>query len=142
MTYIWRMARRSSGDAGGAKCRSAQIAVCLLAIGLLGVLALPGGAAAAVWTDQSSYAPGSTVTISGDNGDAAGYAAGEAVNVAVNQPSGPGVSCGATTDEFGAWSCQISLASDSSAVGLYSYTATGETSGVSQGGSFADSGCS
>jgi hypothetical protein len=140
MTRISRIALRSSGGDGEAQSRSTLVAACALALGVIALLALPGVAGAAVRTDQSSYAPGSTVTISGDNSDLAGYAPGETVDVVVSH-SGQSTSCSATADVTGAWSCQITLASDSSAVGSYSYTATGQISGVSQSGTFTDSGC-
>ena len=140
MTRIWRIALRSSGGDSEAQSRSTLVAACTLALGLIALLALPGMAGAAVRTDQSSYAPGSTVTISGDNSDLAGYAPGETVNVVVSH-SGQSTSCSATADVTGAWSCQITLASDSSAIGSYSYTATGQISGVSQSGTFTDGGC-
>src|SRR5437879_2034913 len=118
---------------------------CALAVGISSALSvllgLPASAAAAVWTDRPSYAPGAAVTISGDNSDGAGYMAGEQISVGVSAPSGQAASCSATADGFGAWSCQVTLASDTSAIGSYSYTATGQASGVSQSGSFTDSGC-
>jgi hypothetical protein len=105
------------------------------------VLAVAGTASAKVWTDHASYAPGSTVTISGDNSDGAGYAAGENVSVAVSGPSGYAKSCSAIANLSGAWSCQVTLVSNASAIGSYSFTATGLISGTSQSGSFSDSGC-
>ena len=96
---------------------------------------------AAVWTDQADYSPGSVVTISGDNSDGAGYQPGEAVDVAVNGPDTITKSCSATADSSGAWSCQITLGTGSAAVGTYVYTATGESSNVSQSGTFTDSAC-
>jgi uncharacterized repeat protein (TIGR01451 family) len=105
-------------------------------------LMLPLQAAGAVWTDQSDYAPGSIVTIAGDNSDGAGYIAGESVVVNVQGPGNYEASCTAGVGGSGSWSCQVTLASDASAVGSYAYTATGQTSGVSQGGSFTDAnGC-
>jgi len=64
-----------------------------LALGLslavaLSLLVAPLKALAAVWTDLPDYAPGSVVTISGDNSDGAGYLAGETVYVDVNGPNG------------------------------------------------------
>ena len=50
-----------------------------LVLALALVLAGVNAALAAVWTDQSDYQPGSTVTIYGDNSDGAGYLAGEPV---------------------------------------------------------------
>jgi large repetitive protein len=106
------------------------------ALGL--IFGSPSGAMAAVWTDQEDYSPGSVVTISGDNRNGAGYAAGETVDVVVSGPNGYAESCEAVTDANGAWSCQVTLWSDSSAVGSYSYTATGQTSGISESGAFTD----
>src|SRR5215472_2769367 len=96
---------------------------------------------AAVWTDQADYSPGSVVTISGDNSDGAGYQPGETVDVSVNGPDSITKSCSATADSSGAWSCQITLGTGVAAIGNYVYTATGESSAVSQSGSFTDSGC-
>jgi hypothetical protein len=92
-----------------------------------------------VSTDQADYVPGSVVTISGDDSNGAGYQAGETVDVAVTAASGWTSSCSATADESGAWSCQFTLSSDPAvAAGAYSYTATGESSGVSETGAFTD----
>ncbi|HEX3510841.1 MAG TPA: hypothetical protein VHT27_07045 [Solirubrobacteraceae bacterium] len=129
-------------DEGSAhRARALAVAVCLCGMSLL-LLALPGGAGAAVSTDQSNYAPGSTVTISGDNSDGAGYFAGEQVDVLVTGPEETETnSCEAAADASGAWSCQITLSMESNAIGSYSYTATGQESQVSQSGSFSDAGC-
>ena len=101
-------------------------------------LANIGGVIAAVWTDQADYAPGSVVTISGDNSDNAGYLPGETVHVDVTGPNGYTATCDATVFESGEWSCQVTLWDSDLAVGTYSYTATGQTSGVSQNGTFTD----
>src|SRR3972149_4140278 len=93
------------------------VLVLMLLVGITGV------AFAAVWTDQADYSPGSVVTISGDNSDGAGYAAGETVHVDVSGPNGYAASCDGTADDNGAWSCQVTLNSDESAIGDYSYTA-------------------
>ena len=111
----------------------------LLALALL----LVGASAsfAAVWTDQPDYAPGSQVTIHGDNSDAAGYFAGEPVFVEVWGPNGFRVSSepnNPTVDTNGAWSWQFTLWNSENAVGEYRYTATGRTSNVSQSGTFTD----
>jgi hypothetical protein len=136
-------ARLDGSRRSGRRARSARAAMgaCGSVAGLCLVLAFPGSSAAAVRTDQSSYAPGATVTISGDNSDGAGYTSGETVDVAVSGPEEYASSCSATAALSGAWSCQVTLDSQSSAIGSYSYTATGQTSGVSQSGSFTDSGC-
>ena len=110
------------------------VAIAILSLILAGI----GTALAAVQTDLPDYSPGSVVTVSGDNSDGAGYLAGETVHVDVSGPNGYAASCDATADDAGAWSCQVTLAGDDSAVGDYSYTATGQSSGVSQSGTFAD----
>ena len=96
-----------------------------------------------VWTDQDDYAPGSVVTISGNdnslNGDQTGFIFGESVHVEVKGPNGYTASCEATANSYGAWSCQITLWSNELAVGNYIYIATGMRSGVVQTGTFADS---
>ena len=94
------------------------------------------------WTDQSDYFPGSVVTISGNdnslNGSLVGFASGETVLVNVMGPNGYTATCEAVADDFGKWSCQVTLWSSDLAVGDYSYTATGLTSGVSTTGAFTD----
>ena len=115
----------------------------LLIGGLLLVLtAVP--ALARVWTDQQDYAPGSVVTILGDNNDADGanYLAGETVLVQVTGPNGYASECSATVSDDpaanGLWSCTVTLPADESAIGNYAYTATGQTSGLVEGGTFTD----
>jgi hypothetical protein len=111
----------------------------ILALTTALLLALTSIAMAAVWTDQADYVPGSVVTISGDNSDGAGYLPGETVHVDVVGPNGYTAACDAVANGEGAWSCQVMLNGDESAVGEYSYTATGQDSGVSQSGTFTDS---
>jgi hypothetical protein len=125
----------------GARLRHASGCSFALLAALCVLLGVSGAASASVRTDQASYAPGATVTISGDNSDGAGYLPGEEVSVAVTGPGGVAKSCSAVADTLGTWSCQVTLASDASAVGSYSFAATGRTSGTSQSGSFGDSGC-
>jgi methionine-rich copper-binding protein CopC len=103
------------------------------------LLALTSIALAYVGTDQADYAPGSLVTISGDNSDGAGYLAGETVQVDVIGPNGYTATCDSVAGDGGAWSCTVTLVGDESAVGEYSYTATGRTSGFYQTGYFTDS---
>jgi hypothetical protein len=91
-----------------------------------------------VRTDQDDYAPGSVVTISGDNGNGAGYLPGETVRVDVSGPNGYASSCEGVADDAGAWSCQVALWDSLDAVGSYSYVATGLTSGVTETGAFSD----
>jgi len=98
----------------------------------------PIGALAWVGTDQADYAPGSVVTISGDNSDGVGFMAGEPIHVDVAGPNGYTAACDATAGDNGAWSCQVILWDSELAVGSYNYTATGRTSGVSQNGTFTD----
>jgi len=106
----------------------------LLVISLLAPVAALG----AISTDQADYAPGSVVTISGDNGDGAAYLAGETVSVAVVGPNGYEAACEAVADDAGSWSCQVVLWDSELAVGEYLYTATGHTSGVTETGTFTD----
>jgi hypothetical protein len=101
---------------------------------------LVGIAGAAVWTDRPDYSPGSTVTISGDNRDGAGYLGGETVHVDVSGPNDWTATCDgqAADDESAAWSCQVTLADNDDAIGDYEYTATGLDSGVTESGTFTD----
>jgi hypothetical protein len=101
-------------------------------------LAITSIAMAAVWTDKQDYSPGETVTIYGDNSDGAGYVITDTVQVDVIGPNGYTASCLGYPDLNGAWSCQVVLWGDESAVGSYSYTATGSYSGTSQSGTFTD----
>ena len=109
---------------------------------LLVALAVGPTASATVSTDQPDYSPGSTVTISGDNSNGAGYLAGETVHVDVSGPNGYTSSCEATVadDGQGSWSCQVTLVDGPEAIGQYQYTATGLSSGTSESGTFTDSG--
>ena len=93
---------------------------------------------ATVQTDQPDYTPGSVVTISGDNSNGAGYLAGETVSVEVSGPNGYQASCEGVADEAGAWFCQVTLWDSVLSVGDYTYTATGQTSGVTESGTFTD----
>ena len=113
-----------------------SIMALVLIFGLTLPMAAP--AMAAVSTDQADYAPGSVVTISGDNSDGAGYLGNETIHVDVNGPNGYVASFDATADSDGAWSGQVTLNADDSAVGDYSYTATGVTSGVTESSTFTD----
>ncbi|MHB8134720.1 MAG: prealbumin-like fold domain-containing protein [Anaerolineaceae bacterium] len=91
-------------------------------------------------TDKGDYSPGETVTIFGDNSDGAGYLPGETVQVEVfGPPDGDYAAfCSAEADETGAWSCQVILPTDESAIGLYFYITLGLESGVSEQGDFTD----
>jgi hypothetical protein len=91
-----------------------------------------------VFTDAQSYTPGSVVTFSGDNANMAGYIPGETVRVEVSGPNGYFATCEAIVDEYGAWSCQVTLNADESAYGTYTYTATSLTSNVVETGEFTD----
>ena len=109
----------------------AAVATMMLVVG-------SGQAFGAVGTDQADYAPGSVVTISGDNSNDAGYLPGETVDVDVSGPNGYEAHCEGVADDFGTWSCQITLWDSLDAVGSYGYVATGRTSGVVEVGSFTD----
>jgi uncharacterized repeat protein (TIGR01451 family) len=103
----------------------------------------PMSALALVWTEPIDAAPGSMVTIHGDNSDednAHNFLPGEAVHVEVVGPNGGyTLACDATADENGAWQCDVTLSSDPAmAVGEYNYTATGLTSGNVEVGTFTD----
>ncbi len=63
------------------------------AVAFATVLAFSGTAFAHVQTDQPDYAPGSVVTISGDNSDGAQYLAGETVHVDVAGPNDSRTAC-------------------------------------------------
>ena len=97
---------------------------------------MPIPALAMAGSDLADYLSGSVVTISGDNSTGAGYLPLETVHVDVSGPNDTLLSCEATADESGAWSCQVTLPSDESAAGYYEFTAVGQTSGVSKSGAF------
>jgi hypothetical protein len=105
----------------------------VVAAGATSNLGLPNS-----YTDQSDYTPGSVVTFSGDNSSNAGYLPGETVYVEVSGPNGYAASCEAVVDDWGAWSCQVTLNNDESAYGAYTYTAVSSLSNVSDSGSFTD----
>jgi len=95
-------------------------------------------------TNQEDYAPGSVVTVRGDNSNfevGQGYQPGETVKVMVTQPVIPDpLTCEAVVQEDGSWSCDLQLSSDPAlAVGLYQYTTLGLTSGTTETHSFTDS---
>src|SRR5690242_803155 len=104
-----------------------------LTLGLAGV----GTAFAQIWMDLTPNGLDSMLVISGDNSDNAGYLAGETVHVDVADSNAATYSCEALADSAGAWSCQIPQSADNVAES-YSYTATGQTSGVSQSGTLED----
>lgn len=112
---------------------------------LVAAAVMVGIAGASVWTDQSDYTPGSTVTIHGGNNDAGqpGYVTGNTINVAVDGPNGWSDSCSDTVNDNGKWSCDVTLASDPLvAGGDYSYTATSKDANgdtISEDGTFTDS---
>jgi hypothetical protein len=120
------------------RARVARHTAVLQAFLLLTALVLPGLSLAAVAPDQPDYFPGSVVTISGDNSNDAGYIPGETIDVSVSGPNGYTASCSGTANAQGDWSCQITLWNTPDAVGDYSYTATGRTSGVVETGTFTD----
>ncbi|MDF1519210.1 MAG: hypothetical protein P1P73_01875, partial [Brevefilum sp.] len=103
------------------------------------------------WTEPipPDAPPGSTITIKGGNSDGAAYLLGETVHVDVVGPNGSesffeGIDyCDAVVmddpaSEYLIWECDIVLADSPLAVGDYSYTATGLTSGVVETGIFKD----
>lgn len=108
------------------------------------VLSVTTMASAAVSTDEEDYAPGSVVTISGNNdaSGAPGYVEGATVDVAVSGPNGWTAACSATAGAGGAWSCAITLDADPAiAVGDYSYIASSlDVNGTpfSESGTFSD----
>ena len=97
---------------------------------------LPIPALAMASTDQSDYAPGSVVTINGDNSDGAGFVAGEVVHVDVTGPNAYAAACESVSNESAFWFCQVTVPEGADAAGSYSYTATGQTSLASQSGTF------
>jgi hypothetical protein len=112
----------------------------LLAVLLLLVVGVPA-AQAAVWTDQLDYAPGSVVTISGDNvGLVEPWAVEAEVTVKVagplDVPYGP---LAAYVGMDGTWSCQFTLSDDPVlAVGGYTYVASAAGCLETQSGTFTD----
>lgn len=97
---------------------------------------------AQAWTDQDDYFPGSIVTISGGNnslnGVMLGFIPGETVLVYVVGPNDYTATCEGIANEFGQWSCQITLWDSELAIGDYYFVATGLTSGVSVTNGFTD----
>lgn len=106
------------------------------------VLALASAVSADTWPDKTDYSPGGVVTISGDNGNGAGYVPGNAVDVAVSGPNGWSGSCSSWVLDGGSWRCQLVLPSDPAiAAGSYAYTVTSaDTLGneIRETGSFTD----
>ncbi|MRS02202.1 hypothetical protein EG832_03080, partial [bacterium] len=90
------------------------------------------------YTDMGDYGPGSVVTFSGDNANMAGYIPGEIVRVDVTGPNGYSASCEGIVDQYGAWTCSITLWDSKLAVGSYIYTAKGSISGAFFTGEFTD----
>src|SRR5689334_12804970 len=85
----------------------------ILVVTLVGALIAAAVSFGAVTTDQQDYSPGSIVTISGDNGNGAGYVAGSTVDVAASADNGLwSDACSATVAEDGTWSCTVTLSSD------------------------------
>lgn len=94
-------------------------------------------------TDKKDYAPGSVVTVRGDNSNfeaGKGYQPGETVKVTVTQPVlTSALICEAVVNTDGSWSCNLELSSDPAlAVGLYEYTTLGLTSGTTETHFFTD----
>ncbi len=108
---------------------------------LVVALMMSAVAFASVSTDQQDYSPGSVVTISGDNGNDAGYVERNTVDVAVSGPNSWTASCSATVEAGGLWSCTVTLLDSLDAVGNYSYTATStdaEGNAINETGAFTD----
>ncbi|HEY3311314.1 MAG TPA: hypothetical protein VGK00_06700 [Anaerolineales bacterium] len=101
----------------------------------------PMSALAKVWTEPLDAAPGSVVTIKGDNSDGATYLPNETVQVDVTGPNGGyTLQCTATVASDGSWNCPVTLSSDPAlAVGAYTFTALGLASGMTENGTFTDS---
>ncbi len=110
----------------------------VLGAALLILMLAVAPAFASVMTDQDDYSPGSTVTISGNTDETTPYLAGETVVVDVVGPNGYAAHAEAVVGEDGNWAAQVVLWDDSRAEGAYSYTAVGQTSGVSETGAFTD----
>lgn len=132
------MKRRGRHLAPRPKGREARLFGRAVPLALAFTLLAASVAMGAVSTDQADYAPGSVVTISGNNSNDAGYLPGETVGVDVQGPNGYTASCEGVADDAGAWSCQVTLWDTYLAWGEYSYTATGQISGVSETGTFTD----
>jgi len=109
-------------------------------------LGLTISAMAYTWPEPPDATPGSPVTINGDNRDGATYQVGENVHVvAVNNDTGWTGTCDATVNDVDAthafpfWACVITLSSNpAEAVGAYTYTTLGLTSGETEQGAFTD----
>ena len=94
-------------------------------------------------TGQEDYAPGSEVTIWGDNRNfeaPLGYQVGETIKVTVIQPVLPDpLTCEGVVDANGYWECKLWLSTDPAlAVGYYEYQTLGLTSGTSETHFFTD----
>jgi hypothetical protein len=126
-------------------------------LGLVMILSMVFAAPLAVlgesidWTEPvpPDAPPGSTITIKGGTSDGAGYLLGETVHVEVVGPNGLASFAGGINwcdalvvedpeSEYLIWACEIVLADSPDAVGDYTYTATGLTSGVVENGAFKD----
>lgn len=91
-----------------------------------------------VWSDQLDYAPGSLVTLSGDNSLGDTFIPGDTMLVEVTGPNGYTANCEALVNELGTWSCQVTLWANLDAVGDYSYTATSLLTGEVFADTFKD----
>jgi hypothetical protein len=76
-------------------------------------------ATATVWTDKADYTPGETVIISGS-----GFLSDTVVMITISRPDSTVDTVGATTGEFGAFSCSYQL---DGIIGTYMVTATDGT---------------
>jgi len=116
----------------------------ILILAMMLTMVISTVASAEVWTDQEDYAPGSVVTLGGNNDEngVPGYVEGNSVDVVVSGPNDWTATCSGTVAANGAWSCTITLDSDPAiAVGDYSYTATSTDvngNSISENGIFSD----
>lgn len=94
------------------------------------------------WTDLTEYSPGSVVTLSGNdnllNGETLGFIPGENVHVDVSGPNRYSAECDSVADSTGKWTCQVTLWSSDLAIGDYTFSANGITSGIRVDGGFSD----
>ncbi len=118
-----------------------SVAWTVVAAALLLLLLAAPAAQATVTTDQADYAPGSVVTILGNNvGLTDPWMPGSTVTVQVVGPYGYQFdSLTTTVDTLGGWSCWFTLSDNPLvAVGEYTYTASAAGSFETQSGTFSD----
>jgi hypothetical protein len=124
----------------------------ILALTMALLLAISSMALAQVWTVPEDAAPGTVVTIFGNNVDGLpGYVAGQVINIDIAGPHDPAFdkdselsSCSApvTVSDDGSWNCMVKLWDDPEwAVGTYSYIATSvdaNGNSIEESGTFTD----